>query len=123
MVQVPGSNLLGMALRLIAPQQFQYYAWATRSKTANGMWVATYAAPVTMAGSVQPVPRTLYEKYGLDFQKNYVIFYTALNAIDIARDVSGDQFIYAGKKYQAESKTDWFQQDGWDAILAVEVPV
>lgn len=121
-MMVPGSNLLNAALRVIAPQVVQYYAFTGRTTNANGYDVSTYAAPVNLAGSLQAVQRELYEKMGLDFQVNYVNFYISRNTLDVARDVSGDQIVYAGRKYNCLSRTPWFAQDGWDAILCAEVP-
>lgn len=119
---IPGSNLLSMALRVIAPQTIAYYPYVSRTKLANGVLNPVYGSGVNVDGSFQPVPRSRYENMGLDFQKNYVTIFVSKNVIDIERDVTGDRFTYAGKLYQAESRTDWFSQDGWDAILCVEVP-
>lgn len=118
---VPGSNLLKRAFKLIAQQTFDYYSFVSRTPNAIGYLNATYADPVTLKGSVQPVPRRLYEAMGLDFQKDYVTLYIPKDAIDVARNVSGDYFVYGAQKFQCESKTNWFRQDGWDAILAVMV--
>lgn len=121
---VPGSNLLRMALRVIQSQAFDYYAFISRAAGISGIWVATYAAALPLTGSVQPVPRTLYLQYGLDFQKDYVRFYLSKNVIDVQRDVSGDKIIYGGRTYQCESLDgDWFRQDGWTAVLAVKIKV
>lgn len=121
-MMVPGSNLLAQALRIIAPQSFQYYQFLTRSTQPNGQYVATYAAPVDLFGSVQAVPRNIYEQMGLNFQRNYKIFYVSKNVIDIERDVSGDIVNFDDKTYQCVSVTEWFSVDGWDAILCVQIP-
>lgn len=119
-MMVPGSNLFSMAMRLIAPSSFVYTAFASRALNSVGQYVATYASPVTLQGSAQPVPRQYYQIYGLDFQKNYVTFFIQKNIIDIARDVSGDTITFNGVTFQCISKTDWFQQDNWDSVLAVQ---
>lgn len=119
---VPGSNLLNIAFSVITPSQFQYLQFTGRTNNSIGFDVSVYAAPVNAEGSVQPVPRNMYQQYGLDFQKNYANFYIASDIIDIARDVAGDQFIFENKYYEALSKTPWFGIDGWDAVLCVQVP-
>lgn len=119
---IPGGNILNMALSVIARQSFQYYKFAARVTNEAGFDVPTYSAPLSITGSVQPIPRTMYSNLGLDFQKNYYNFYLAKNIIDINRDVSGDQMVFNCKQYQCISKTDWFALDGWDAVLCVEVP-
>lgn len=117
----PGSNLLNRALSRIAAQQITYFKFNGTTVNSVGVMNTDYAVPRIIAGSVQPVPRALYDKYGLLFDKNYVTIYVSKNALDVAADIAGDQFAYNGKRYQAESKTDWFAQDGWDAILCVQV--
>lgn len=116
------TNLLEDALDVVGRQAFQYFPYASRTKNAAGLLVTTRGAGQTVEGSLQPVPRILFEKLGLDMQKNYVTIFLSKNVIDIARDVAGDQFTYSGRRFQALSRTDWFYQDGWDSILCVEVP-
>lgn len=118
---IPGSNILNQALTVIARQSFTYEAFVSRSTNSIGMLNAVYATPVTLTGSVQPVPRNRYESYGLNFQKNYYMVFIAQNSIDTARDVTGDRIIFLTKTFQVESKTDWFGIDGWDALLCVQV--
>ncbi len=119
---IPGSNLLAIANRVIAQQTLLYKQFAGRIANNTGVWVATYAATVTIQGNIQPVPRNRYENMGLDFQKNYAEIFVQKNVIDIARDVTGDQFAYNGRIFEAQSRTDWFGQDSWDQVLCVEVP-
>lgn len=120
---VPGSNLLAQALGVIAPQGVSIQRWTGRAKNANGDWVTSYAAPVTIAGSLQAVSRTLYVQLGLDMAKNYVMLYTTEPVKIIERDGSGDRVTYGGKLYQGESAVDWRAQDGWGSYLFVEVVV
>ena len=118
----PGANVLAMALRVIASQPFQYVQYTSRSIQSNGMYLAQYAAPVNVtSGSVQPVPRALYEVYGLQFDKNYKMVYVPASYVDVSRDVAGDQIIYAGNYYQVMQKTDWFEADNWIAMLVIQV--
>lgn len=119
---VPGSNLLALANRVIATQTLSYAAYSSRTANSVGVWNTAYAAPVIIRGNIQPVPRNRYENMGLDFQKNYATIFIQKNVIDIARDVSGDQFTYNGRIFEAISRTDWFGQDSWDSVLCVEVP-
>jgi len=118
---IPGANILNMAFSLISKQVVNYYQYVSRSTNAVGQDVTVYAAAVSMAGSFQPVPRNLYQTYGLDLQKDYSTFYTSNNLLDITRDVSGDQIAYNGKRYQVQSGNDWFAQDGWKGVLCVNL--
>lgn len=117
---IPGSNLLATALSVIGAPSVTYYRYAGRDRNAIGQMVSAYSQE-TRSGSVQAVPRNMYEALGLDFQKNYVWFYAVGSTQDIGRDVSGDQFDFNGRKYEILSLTDWTPIDGWNGALAVQV--
>lgn len=115
-------NLLGSALSIIGKQSFLYVRFLTRSENSIGLDVSQYAVPVPMLGSVQAIPRNLYERYGLDLQGDYKMFYVSNNIVDVERVKAGDQFIYNNQRYQCESETDWFPMNGWTGVLCVRVP-
>lgn len=118
---IPGQNLLNMCLTLIAKQVITYYQFESRAPNAVGQDITTYLSPVSIVGSFQAVPRKLYREYGLDLQKDFSTFYTSNNLLDITRDVSGDQIVYNGRRYQVESDNDWYAQDGWKGVLCVDL--
>lgn len=118
---VPGSNLLNQAFTVIARQTVNYYANTGRTTNSIGLDVTAYASVITLRGSFQPVPRKLYQQYGLDLQKSYYTFYCSANILDVARGVSGDQINFNGIRYQVESANDWFAMDGWVGVLCVQV--
>lgn len=99
---IPGANILNMALTIIAKQTVIYYKYLSRSVNAVGQNVTLYDLPMNVVGSWQPVPRNLYMVYGLDLQKEYFTFYTSNDLLDIQRDVSGDQLVFGGQRYQVE---------------------
>lgn len=118
---IPGQNILNMALTIIARQTITYYQYDSRSVNSVGQNVTLYKTPVEITGSWQPVPRHLYMVYGLDLQKEYFTFYTSNDLLDVQRDVSGDQVVFGGQRYQCESNNDWYKLDGWKAILCVRI--
>lgn len=118
---IPGANILNMALTIIAKQTVIYYKYLSRSVNAVGQNVTLYDLPMNVVGSWQPVPRNLYMVYGLDLQKEYFTFYTSNDLLDIQRDVSGDQLVFGGQRYQVESNNDWYQLDGWKGVLCVRI--
>ena len=120
-MSIPGSNLLNMAFTLIAKQTVSYYQYTSRATNAVGQDITTYAAPVSLAGSFQAVPRKLYELYGLDLQKSYFTFYASSNLLDVTRNVSGDQIVYSSRRYQIESANDWYAMGGWKGVLCVDI--
>ena len=118
---IPGSNLLRSALRVIAPQTAVYFQNTGRTTNAAGLDVSTFAAGANVRGSIQAVDLEKYEDMGLDFQHNYIQCYLLSSGIDIARDKSGDQMTFNGKRYQYVKEANWFVQDGWVGFLAVEI--
>lgn len=121
-MSIPGENLLLEALDLIASQPVTYYSNTGRTTTGAGIMKATLAPGVLVSvGSVQAVPRNKFEILGLDYEKNYVYWFVPRSVVDAARNLSGDQFDYGTKKYQVESITDWYGQDGWISALAVQI--
>ena len=120
---VPGSNILNLALNVIAKQPFNYFAFSSRSLQPNGQYLNNYAAPVALLGSVQPVPRSVYEHEGLLFDKMYLKIYVSQDVIDISRNNAGDQIQFNGNMYQCESVTPWDAIDGWVEVLCIQVSV
>ena len=118
---IPGSNLLRMAQRIIRPSTVQHYVFVDRTTNEIGMLVSNFDPPVDILGSFQPVPRTLYQAMGLDFRKNYAMFYSTVFLQDVSRDRTGDQLEFGGVRWQIESSNDWHAVDGWNGILCVEV--
>lgn len=118
---IPGDNLFLDAIELIGTSTVQWYRATGRTTNAIGYDVTTYAAAVDIEGSIQAVDRTVYQQYGLDMQKNYVMFYTANDLTDIHRDVSGDNIALNGKRYQLTTEKDWFFMDGWTGVMCVEI--
>jgi hypothetical protein len=122
-VTTPGSNLLMEAFGSIDPVQIQYYAFMGRTLNMARQWVSTYAPAVPVWGSVQAVNRNKYVEFGLDFQKDYIKILVPLNAIDLDRDTSGDQFVFGGYAYKIVDDTDWYAMDGWARCMGVKTGV
>lgn len=121
MSNIPGQNILNMALTVIRRQTVQYYRYSTRSLNSVGQNVTVYLPVINIVGSWQPVPKSMYMSYGLDLQKEYFTFYTSNDVLDIGRDVSGDQIVFMSRRYQCQSDVEWFKLDGWKAILCVYI--
>lgn len=120
---IPGLNLLALALTVITSNSVNYFAFANRVTQPNGVDLTTYHPFITITqGSLQPVDRSLYKEYGLDWEKTYYVWYVPnLNASDIARDTSADIIEADGNRLQLAGGTDWFARDGWKSFLAVVI--
>jgi hypothetical protein len=122
-MNVPGFNLLGLALTMIGSQPVQYQR-CTGPAVPNeaGFMAAPYAPAVPVnVGSVQAIPRARYSQLGLDLSKDYVTWFVPRAVFGVDRDESGDRFTWRGKLWQVESCTDWSAQDGWAQALAARI--
>jgi hypothetical protein len=117
----PGSNILMEAFGSIDPVQFSYMPFVSRTLNAARQWVSTYGTPAPVWGSVQAVPRSKYVELGLEFQKDYIKILAPLNAIDLARDTSGDQFVWNNCLYQMCDDTNWYAMDGWARCIGTKI--
>jgi hypothetical protein len=120
---IPGSNLFLRASKLISRNPINYWPYLSRVKNASRQWVSTFGPVQVIYASVQAVSRDTYVQLGLDFQRNYVTVFAAINVVDLVRDSSGDQFVFDGKIYQIESQNTWFLRDGWAECMAVEIGI
>lgn len=114
-------NLLNRALRLIPKQTVQWTQFQGVTTGANLLEVATFATPVPVVGSFQPVPRSMFEQLGLELNKDYAQFYTSTAFADLTRDTAGDQFAFGGDTYQVMSNTEWNSVNGWGSSMAVKI--
>lgn len=115
------SNLLKRAQKLIKFGSVQYYATTGRTLNSARQWIATFSAATPLSCSVQAVPRSVYQRDGLDFSKFYVNVWASKNMASLDRDTSGDRFIYNGDLYAFSDGQNWFVQDGWAQVLAVRI--
>lgn len=119
---IPGANLLAMAMGPIGAQTLQHEAFEGRTVNSIGNFISTFAAPVDITGSMQPVNRKLYQQLGLNLSKDYATLYTQADVHVTDRDREGDRVSFGGKVWQAESDMDWRLVDGWRKILCVRIP-
>ena len=117
----PGSNLLNQALSIIQKQSFGLLKFIDRTTNDIGLDLPSYEPEVILSGSVQAVPRSLYQHLGLDWKKNYIMIYSSDNITGVERNSSGDKVTFAGKTFLVESENDWKPIDGWSGVLCVEV--
>ena len=120
-MMVPGCNALNMGLSYVQKQTVQYYQYDSRTENIVYQDVTTYAAPISIQGSLQPVTRTMKYQYGLNLQNDYYTFYAPKKILDVARDISGDQIVALGRRFQVESANDWYAIDGWVGVLLIDI--
>ena len=118
-----GSNILTDVFKTIDPVQVQYLAFMSRELNMARQWVPMFALPVPAWGYVQAVKKTKYSEFGLDWQRNYVKIFVAMNIVDLDRDSAGDRFTWNGRLYQMVDDTNWFIQDGWASCMAVDIGI
>lgn len=121
-MNIPGVNVLGLAMTAIRAQPVVIFRFTENVGQPNGADLPMYAAGVPALGSVQPVSSRTKHELGLEWNSTYVSLFTSAALKTVERDGAGDVFVYAGKYYHAQARTDWTGQDGWNEILAVEIP-
>ena len=114
-------NILNMAMSVLGKQKFTYLRYRERTVNAEGIYLSDFANGVGTSGQVQAVPREMFIKYGLDFQKTYLMVFVSKDVLDLERGVAGDMIKYANDTYQVVSETDWFDINGWTSVLCVKV--
>jgi hypothetical protein len=122
-MNIPGGNILSQALSVIKKQSFIYRQFDNRVLNGIGIYVSSYKPDVPLKGSVQPVPRRLYQLHGLDWKKDYITIFSDEVIEGPARDSSGDLIIFDGKIYQALESTHWNPIDGWNNIIFVQIGI
>jgi len=118
---VPSSNLLKKALSAIHKEPFIYRQFSARAKNDIGIYVPSFTSDTTLYGSIQAVPRRLYQLHGLDYKKNYITIYSTGVIEGVQRDTSGDRVVYNGKLFQVLEENDWQPMDGWNGVICVEI--
>jgi hypothetical protein len=118
---VPGSNLLSIALTVIAPTQIALSRATGRVQNAIGEWVTTYAVQVPVEGSWQIIDQAKYESLGLDLTKKYFMFYASEKINSINRGESPDLCERNGRKYSTVSDVPWNDVDGWQSAMFVDI--
>lgn len=116
---IPGSNLLNLAHTVIKQQEFGYIQFLGTTTAANGDKVPSYAAPVIMRGSVQPIEQKVMKRGGLEWNQRAIGIWGSRDFTDVARDRPGDRVSFGNYVYDIIGEVEWFEVDGWDTIVAV----
>lgn len=115
------NNLLNQALTLVPKQKFTYCKFAGTTVNELGTKQNTYDPGIEFAGSVQAIEQAMYEQLGLQWSKKYIQIYSSLNIKNSDNEqFAPDKIIWNGKDYLVTKVTNWYLQDGWTNIIAVE---
>lgn len=114
-------NILMQAHALIPFQPFLWYRWKSNGTDSALLRVSSYQEPVTCHGSIQSVPQDMYERLGLDWEKNYILVYSPNDIKGLDGQQSPDKLVFGGKNWKVVRVTPWHSYDGWTEVLAVEM--
>lgn len=120
-MNIPGVNLMNIALSVIGQKQVVWRQFHARTQNALGNWVVQYKPDQILTGSWQSDPTDRVKELGYDSSKNYRRFYVSAPVDGVNRGTSPDLLITDGRKYEVVSTDDWSVQDGWVAILCVDI--
>ena len=111
-------NLLETVQQHIGKQSYSVERWTSRAPNEYGELVDVYATAESRTGSVQPVERSAYEKFGLTLSAIYVQIYDVDLLKSLERNQNGDRVTFNGDKYLVELGVDWHTQGGWGSVIA-----
>lgn len=120
---IPGSNLLQMALQVIAPtQNVAYREYLGEQDNEFGSTNVAYGSVTPLYGcSVQPVTKAQIQQTGLAVNKEYIYVWTSNNVEGAYRGRQNDLILWDGSNYEVMPEEDWVRQDGWKRITAVKL--
>ena len=113
-------SLLDLALSVQEQQSISYYEFLSQVENDIGKDIPTYATPINLIGSFQPVEQKLYQQNGFDLNKKYFVFYTSNDFNVVDRDSSGDKIVYNNNTFQVLKKDNWFDYDGFVGVTCVK---
>lgn len=116
------SNLLKKANRLIPFEKIVFQKW-TGNTFQDGIAVPTFAEGVEFSASVQPVRTEIYEKLGLDFQKDYVTVHASVQMNGTDKQATPDRMVYDGYIWNVQKSNNWFKYDGWSSAVFVRIKI
>lgn len=114
-------NLLATAQTVIGKQDYLLRKYTGRVRNEAGYWVSSFAEPIPMLGSVQPIRATQYQAMGLDFKKAYIKIYDVNLIQSMSRDTNADQVIWDGYLWHVAEDTPWFLSGGWNYVMCVRL--
>ena len=112
-------NLFNLATTVIPPETAQYIEFKGNTVNEIGLSVPTYAEPVEIKASIQPVGDSSYKDLGLDFQKEYYTVYSNQRMHGLNEQSQPDKLYFHGKDFIVQKTCYWNEYDGWGYVLAV----
>ena len=114
-------KILALAMTVIPQQQALLFRWVGRETNDIGFDVDTFAPPVPLTGSIQPVDRSRYGYMGLDASKSYIVIYSQQLAQPVTQTDNPDQVAYMGRRYRIMSAADWHAPADYTGFMAVDI--
>lgn len=114
-------NLQALVSSVIPQQVVLHHRYAGNVTNDMGYKVPTYADPVEITGSFQPMASQDAVKLGLNFRQVNATFYTSASISLAGKGSQPDRIEYGGKLYDVIGVTDWKAQDGWAQYILVAV--
>lgn len=110
-------NLHSYAKQIIPQRKFTYSKYSGMVEGANGVDTPRYSSQKVGYGSVQPVPKKVYQSLGLNSEKEYIHIVTDA-CINGYADI-GDKVYFCGKDYRVMDCEDWRQVSDWSGVMCI----
>ena len=114
-------NLQALASTAIPQQVVLHHRYIGNVTNDMGYNVPTYAIPVEITGSLQPMAAQDAAKLGLSIRQANATFYTSADITLAGEGSQPDRIEYGRKLYEVIGVTDWKTQDGWAQYILVAV--
>lgn len=114
-------NLLKVALKMLPKQNFFYLKYLGCEVNSFGVAVPRYAEPLLVNGCIQAVDASLYQELNLNMDKNYRLVFSSLDFRGNESQEQPDRFFYDNKYWEIIKLSPWFEFNGWNSALIVEV--
>src|SRR5574344_769176 len=115
------SNLQALASAAIPQQVVLHHRFIGNVTNDMGYKVSTYADPVEITGSFQPMSAQDAARLGLSFRQVNATLYTSAPIALTGEGAQPDRIEYSGKLYDVIGVTDFKVQDGWAQYVLVAV--
>ena len=110
-------SLHSYAKQIVPQRRFSYKEYSGMVEGANGKDSPKYGDKKTAYGSVQPVPKKVYQSLGLNSEKEYIHIVTDA-CINGYGDI-GDRVFFCGKEYRVMDCEDWRVVSDWAGVMCI----
>jgi hypothetical protein len=120
-MKILGGHILKRAMQLTGSERIGYSKFCNKETNSAGYDVPVYSAPIFITAQPQAVSRSQIAYNGLDFERDYMMFYTESPVNDLHRDGEADRLFYDAQTFEVVANTAWRKPQGFVGVMAVRI--